>query len=75
MLQDQLSAAMGTSGAPSTTAVVSMIFALLLVNSLCYCFLLHVIYRMFLGAMGYREKELGEVPGVVKKFLNIQSEE
>lgn len=52
-----------------------MIFALLLVNSLCYCFLLHVIYRMFLGAMGYREKELGEVPGVVKKFLNIQSEE
>ncbi len=53
-LQDQLSAAVGASGAPSVTAVICMIFALLLVNSLCYNFLLHVIYWLVLSGMGFR---------------------
>jgi Na+/serine symporter len=65
-LLDQISAALGTSGAPSTTAVVSMIFALLLVNSFCYVFLLHVVYRIALVAMGFK---MGPLPGIVRKYL------
>jgi hypothetical protein len=65
-LLDQISAALGTSGAPSTAAVVSMIFALLLVNGFCYVFLLHVLYRVMLASMGF---QLGPLPGLVRKYL------
>lgn len=41
-------------------------FALLLVNSLIYCFLLHVVYRLILQAMGF---DLGPLPGIVRKYL------
>ena len=64
--QDQLSAALGSSGSPSTLAITSMIFALLLVNGICYVFLLHVVYHVILGAMGFK---LGALPGFVKKYL------
>lgn len=64
--QDQISAAVGWAGAPSTTAVACFMFALLLVNSLIYCFLLHVVYRLILQAMGF---DLGPLPGIVRKYL------
>eukprot|EP00798_Chlamydomonas_sp_ICE-L_P005918 gene5918-33491_t len=63
---DQIAASIGASGAPSTLAVVCMIFSLLLVNGLCYSFLLHVVYRILLNYMGY---ELGPLPSIVKKYL------
>lgn len=65
-LLDQLSAAVGFSGTPSVVAVVSMIFALLLVNGLCYVFLLHVIYWFVLTGMGY---QMGPLPNMIKKYL------
>ena len=45
---DQISVAVGSSGAPSTSAVACLLFSLLLVNSVIYCFLLHVVYRLIL---------------------------
>jgi hypothetical protein len=65
-LLDQVSAALGTSGAPSTVAVTCMIFALLLVNGFCYVALLHVLYRVMLASMGFK---LGPLPGIVRKYL------
>lgn len=62
----QRHAAVGSSGAPSMLAVVCMIFGILLVNGLCYVFLIHVIYRVMLGSMGY---QLGPLPALVKKYL------
>jgi hypothetical protein len=73
-LLDQLSAAVGASGAPSPSAVASMIFALLLVNGCCYVFLLHVLYTLILGGMGYAER-LPAVPGLVRKFLTAGAPE
>lgn len=67
-LLDQMSAAVGASGAPSPSAVASMIFALLLVNGCCYCFLLHVLYSLILGSMGYADRLPG-IPGIVRRFL------
>jgi hypothetical protein len=67
-LLDQMSAAVGASGAPSPSAVASMIFALLLVNGCCYCFLLHVLYSLILGSMGYAGR-LPAIPGIVRRFL------
>lgn len=67
-LLDQLSAAVGASGAPSQAAVASMIFALLLVNGCCYVFLLHVLYTLVLGSMGYADR-LPAIPGLVRRFL------
>jgi hypothetical protein len=45
-----------------------MIFALLLVNGICYVFLLHVIYHVILSSMGFK---LGALPGFVRKFLYV----
>jgi len=63
---DQISASIGHSGAPSPTAISSMLFALVLVNSLCYVFLLQVVYRIMLTSMGYR---LGPLPSLIRKYL------
>ncbi|GAX78946.1 hypothetical protein CEUSTIGMA_g6386.t1 [Chlamydomonas eustigma] len=63
---DQISAAVGGAGAPSTTAVASLLFSLLLVNSTIYVFLLHVVYRLVLQGMGY---SLGPLPGIISKYL------
>jgi hypothetical protein len=43
-----------------------MIFALLLVNGICYVFLLHVVYHVILSFMGFK---LGALPGFVRKYL------
>lgn len=64
--QDQVAATMGMHGAPSTLAVVSMMFSLLLVNGLTYCFLVHVVYRVILSQMGF---SLGPLPGLVRTYL------
>ena len=64
--QDQVTAAIGMAGSPSPTLVLSMIFSLLLVNGVTYSFLIHVIYRVILGARGYR---MGPLPGFLRKFL------
>ena len=63
---DQISAAVGATGAPSPSAVACMLFALLLVNSVIYSFLLHVAYRLILQSMGY---QLGPLPGFVQGYL------
>ena len=34
----------------------------------CYVFLLHVLYTLILGSMGYADK-LPAIPGIVKRFL------
>lgn len=57
---------MGVSGAPSTLAIKCMIFALLLVNGLCYVFLLHVVYWFILTGMGFK---VGPLPGMIRKYL------
>ncbi|GBF93592.1 hypothetical protein Rsub_06312 [Raphidocelis subcapitata] len=67
-LMDRLSASVGASGAPSDLAIVCMIFALLLVNAVCYNFLMHVIGHIALRAMGY---EVGRLPGFMKKYLQV----
>ncbi|EFJ47259.1 hypothetical protein VOLCADRAFT_81593 [Volvox carteri f. nagariensis] len=64
---DQASAALGLSGAPSPLAVNCTISSLLLINGLTYCFLVHVVYRVLLGTMGY---QLGPLPGLVAKYVN-----
>lgn len=66
LLQDRLAAALGSSGSPSTLQINCMIFALLLVNGICYVFMLHVIYHVILSSMGFK---LGQLPGIVKKYL------
>jgi fermentation-respiration switch protein FrsA (DUF1100 family) len=66
LLQDRLSAALGSSGSASTLTITCMIFALLLVNGICYVFLLHVVYHVILGSMGFK---LGPLPGIVRKYL------
>ena len=63
---DQLYAALGSYGSTSTLTIACMIFALLLVNGICYVFLLHVIYHVILSSMGFK---LGAVPGFVRGFL------
>ncbi|KIZ00682.1 hypothetical protein MNEG_7281 [Monoraphidium neglectum] len=65
-LMDRLSASIGASGAPSDMAIVCMIFALLLVNAVCYNFLMHVIGHIALRAMGY---DVGRLPGFMKRYL------
>lgn len=66
LLQDRLSAALGSSGSPSTLSITCMIFALLLVNGICYVFLLHVVYHVILSSMGFK---MGPLPGIVRKYL------
>ncbi|MEW5299004.1 MAG: hypothetical protein WDW38_004916 [Sanguina aurantia] len=65
---DQVFAALGSSGAPSTTTVICMIFGLLFVNGTCYSVILHMIYRIMLQAMGFA-KMLGPMPDFIRKFL------
>jgi hypothetical protein len=55
------------TGAPSPLAVNCTISSLLLMNGLTYCFLVHVVYRVMLGTMGF---QLGPLPGIVSKYLN-----
>lgn len=43
-----------------------MIFALLLVNAVCFNFLLHVIGHIALRAMGY---DVGRLPGFMRRYL------
>ena len=52
-VQDQASAFLGTSGAPPPVAVAATIASLLLVNSLFYVFLMHLLYALLLRGMGY----------------------
>ncbi len=63
---DQISAAVGAAGTPSTSAVACLLFSLLLVNSSIYCFLLHVVYRLILQGMGF---QMGPLPGFVSKYM------
>ncbi|KXZ54746.1 hypothetical protein GPECTOR_4g816 [Gonium pectorale] len=63
---DNLAATLNMSGAPSPLAVSCCVFSLLLVNGLTYTFLLHVVYRLVLGAMGY---SLGPLPKMVASYL------
>ncbi|GFR50418.1 hypothetical protein Agub_g12635 [Astrephomene gubernaculifera] len=65
-LLDNVTAAMGITGAPSPLVVSSLVFSLLLVNGLIYCFLVHVVYRVLLNSMGYK---LGPLPDIVNKYL------
>lgn len=37
-----------------------------LFTGFCYVFLLHVLYRIILSSMGYK---LGELPGIVRRYL------
>ena len=68
--QDQLSAVLGTSGAPSPTAVVVTIASLLFVNSLLYVSLMHVLYSILLRGMGLR---VDRMPGFVSRMLPAAS--
>ena len=43
-----------------------MIFALLLVNAVCYNFLMHVIGHVSLRAMGY---DIGRLPRFMQRYL------
>jgi len=63
--QDQLSAFLGTSGAPSTAAVTVTLVSLLLVNALFYCALMHLLYVLILRGMGYEVN----VPSIVTWIL------
>ncbi|KAK9823972.1 hypothetical protein WJX72_006715 [[Myrmecia] bisecta] len=65
-LLDQLASSVGAAGAPPTTVVIVVIGSLLLVNAVCYIFLMHVIYTFLLRNMGY---SMVSMPAFVTKFL------
>lgn len=61
-LLDQLSVYVGASGSPSFTVVAVTLCSSLIVNSLFYVFLMHILYKLLLEGMGYKT-------GVGPKFL------
>lgn len=64
--QDQLSSTLGHSGAPSLLAVGTVLGSLLLVNSLIYVGMLHVLYSIMLRGMGL---EMSPMPAAVQRFV------
>ena len=64
-LQDQLAAFVGASGAPSPAVIVCVVFSMLVVNALLYTALMHVLYAILLGNLGYPIT----VPAIVSRFL------
>lgn len=68
-LKDQLSAFVGTSGSPSLMAVTITLMSLLAVNSLFYCFMMHVLYMILLRSMGY---DTGPAPSIVARLFRQQ---
>jgi hypothetical protein len=65
-LLDQLSAVLGTSGAPPLLAIVIVLCSLLLVNSLMYVALSHVLYAILLRRMGLK---LHGMPARLERLL------
>ncbi|PRW59295.1 hypothetical protein C2E21_2172 [Chlorella sorokiniana] len=66
-LLDQLSVALGTSGAPPPLAVAVVLASLLFVNSLMYVFLMHVLYAIMLRAMGMGQQM--RLPKFAERFV------
>jgi len=64
-LLDQMSALIGTSGAPSPLTVAITIGSLLFVNSLFYVAMTHVLYSIVLKGLGYELR----VPNFMKKLI------
>lgn len=64
-LLDQMSALIGTSGAPSPMTVAITIGSLLFVNSLFYVAMTHVLYSIVLKGLGYELR----VPNFMKKMI------
>lgn len=67
-LLDQLSASLGTSGAPSPAAVVVTLASLLFVHSLFYVSLLHVLYAILLAGLGL-DMGYERLPGFVRRMV------
>lgn len=57
-LQDNMSSWIGTSGSPSFLGVAIALVSMLVVNSLFYVFMMHVLYTMILKNMGYKVNPL-----------------
>jgi len=57
-LQDNMSSWIGTSGSPSFLGVAIALASMLIVNSLFYVFMMHVLYTMILKNMGYKVNPL-----------------
>jgi len=64
-LQDNMSAWMGTSGAPSYSSVAITLVSMLAVNSLFYVFMMHILYAIMLKSMGYPTQPL---PKILQRF-------
>jgi hypothetical protein len=65
-LQDQLSSTLGYSGAPSFLAVTITIASILLVNSVIYVGMMHVLFAILLKGMGL---EISPMPAAVQRFV------
>lgn len=71
-LLDQLSAVLGTTGAPPLLAVGVVLCSLLFVNSLMYVALMHLLYAIMLRGMGltlprmpaFAQRAVGQLPEV-----------
>lgn len=53
-----MSSWIGTSGSPSFLGVAIALVSMLVVNSLFYVFMMHVLYTMILKNMGYKVNPL-----------------
>lgn len=56
LLQDYLSAWIGTSGAPSFTAVVVTLGCMLAINATFYVFMMHLLFTLLLRGLGYNTR-------------------
>lgn len=57
-MQDNMSSWIGTSGSASFLGVAIALVSMLVVNSLFYVFMMHVLYTMILKNMGYKVNPL-----------------
>lgn len=65
-----MSAFIGTSGAPSIMAVTITLISLLAVNSIFYCFMMHILYMILLRSLGY---DTGPPPKFVTRLIGQQN--
>jgi hypothetical protein len=57
-LLDNMSSWMGSSGSASFSGVTITLVSMLVVNALFYVFMMHVLYTIILGGMGYKVRPL-----------------
>ena len=70
-LLDQGAAAVGVAATPDFQWVYALTLALVVVNSLCYVTLLHVLYALLLGRMEGVHQPFGAPPVALVRALSL----